>query len=170
MPRLSRSPATKTVRKPYPKDAKVTKASSLPGQSGNITNCTSPIKLASLNRPASPMWAGRPPNQMQRVTAVMPRAGLTRGLSGTTALQHVVFEDALHEDALHKQSYFDVSIPTHLGSWVSTLQLLPNPLLALLEALAVCCHAALTPPVTTIIPLVTCARPLSQKVPRVVSR
>ena len=29
---------TKTVNVPYPKDAKVTKASSLPGQSGNTTN------------------------------------------------------------------------------------------------------------------------------------
>ena len=85
---------TKIVKVSYPKDAKVTKASSLPGQSGNTTDCTSPIKLASLNRTASPTWDGRPPNQMQRVIAVIPRPGLTTGLDATPAFHLVVSSES----------------------------------------------------------------------------
>ena len=59
----------------YPKAANVTSASSLLGQSGKVIYCTSPIKLASLNKSACGMFAGKPPIQMQRVTAVMPLPG-----------------------------------------------------------------------------------------------
>lgn len=90
----------------YPNDAKVTSASSLPGQSGNTTNCTSPIKLASLNRTVSPTWDGRPPNQMQRVIAVMPRPGLIRGLDGRPAFQLVVsLESALQLQCVVPSQY-----------------------------------------------------------------
>ena len=59
----------------YPKAANVTSASSLLGQSGKVIYCTSPIKLASLNKSACGMFAGKPPIQMQRGTAVMPLPG-----------------------------------------------------------------------------------------------
>ena len=92
---------TRQLRRPYPKEANVTKASSLPGQSGNRMNCTSPIKLASLNRSASPMCAGTPANQMQRETAVMPMPGLGRGTEGNTAQHHTT----LVNSALHNACY-----------------------------------------------------------------